>query len=99
VVALYDHLYALTRSPVVLLNRAVALAELEGAEAALASLSPVAADRRMQSYQPWWAARGHLLARAGRRADAAEALTVAIGLTTDPAVRAWLQSRLSQLTD
>src|SRR5690606_16850617 len=84
IVALYDHLLALTRSPVVALNRAVALAETEGPEAALAALAPVETDRRMAAYQPYWAARGHLLARAGRRAEAHEALTVAIGLATDP---------------
>ena len=84
--ALYDHLLALTRSPVVALNRAVALAEVEGPDAALAALEPLAADKRMLSYQPYWAARGHLLARAGNRSDAAEAFTVAIGLTTDEAV-------------
>ena len=99
IVALYDHLLALTRSPVVALNRAVALAETDGPEAALAALEPVAADKRLQSYQPYWAARGHLLARAARRIDAAEAFRIAIGLTTDEAVRAYLQGQLSALHD
>ena len=99
VVQLYDHLFALTRSPVVTLNRAVALAEVEGPEAALAALEPLAADKRMQSYQPYWAARGHLLARARNRTDAAEAFTVAIGLTTDEAVTAYLRRQLDNLRD
>ena len=99
VVKLYDHLFALTRSPVVTLNRAVALAEVEGPEAALAALEPLAADKRMQSYQPYWAARGHLLARANHRAEAAEAFTVAIGLTTDDAVTAYLRRQLESLHD
>jgi RNA polymerase sigma-70 factor (ECF subfamily) len=60
VVALYDHLLALTESPVVILNRAVARAELDGPHAALADLEPLEADKRMRSYQPYWAARGHL---------------------------------------
>jgi hypothetical protein len=47
--------------------------------------------------QPYWAARGHLLARAGRAAEASEAFTVAIGLTTDEAVRAYLQRQLAGL--
>jgi RNA polymerase sigma-70 factor (ECF subfamily) len=51
----------------------------------------------MLGYQPYWAARGHLLARAGRAAEATEALTVAIGLTTDEAVRAYLQAQLAGL--
>ena len=99
VVQLYDHLFALTGSPVVDLNRAVALAEVDGAEAALSALKPLTADKRMQSYQPYWAARGHLLARSSQRVDAAEAFTVAIGLTTDEAVRAYLEGKLRALQD
>lgn len=98
VVELYDHLLALTNSPVVVLNRAVALAEIEGADAVLSSpIAPLARDKRMLGYQPYWAARGHLLARAGRAAEAAEAFTVAIGLTTDEAARAYLQGQLAAL--
>jgi RNA polymerase sigma-70 factor, ECF subfamily len=94
IVALYDHLFALTGSPVVALNRAVALAETDGPRAALAALDPLAADERLAGYQPYWAARGALLARAGRTAEAREALTLALGLADDPAVRAYLRTRL-----
>lgn len=97
VVALYDHLLTLTRSPVVVLNRAVARAELDGAQVALEDLAELSADQRVQSYQPYWAAKGHLLARAGDAAAAVEALTVAIGLSTDDAVRGYLKGRLSSL--
>lgn len=90
VVRLYDHLLAITDSAVVVLNRAVALAEVEGADAGLSAIEPLTADKRMQSYQPYWAARAHLLARAGRASEATEAFTVAIGLTTDEAMRAYL---------
>jgi RNA polymerase sigma-70 factor (ECF subfamily) len=99
IVALYDHLLTLTRSPVVVLNRAAALAELEGAEAALAAIAPLAADRRMDSYQPYWAAKGHFAALAGQKDEAHEALRLAIGLSTDPAVRRYLQTRLEALRD
>jgi RNA polymerase sigma-70 factor (ECF subfamily) len=99
VVKLYDHLVTLTGSPVVVLNRAVALAEIEGPDAALAAIAPLAEDKRMLGYQPYWAARGHLLAHTGQRAEAAEAFTVAIGLTTDEAVRTYLQDRLAALQD
>jgi RNA polymerase sigma-70 factor (ECF subfamily) len=99
IVALYDHLLALTRSPVVALNRAVALAETAGPEAALAAVEELATDRRMADYQPHWAARGHLAAIAGRREEAREALTLAIGLSIDPAVRRYLQLRLRRLSD
>jgi RNA polymerase sigma-70 factor, ECF subfamily len=97
VVALYDHLFALTGSPVVILNRAVARAEVDGPHAALADLTPLDADRRMLSYQPYWAAKGHLLSRAGDSVPAAEALTCAIGLTTDAAVKGYLLRRLASL--
>ena len=97
IVALYDHLIALTDSPVVRLNRAVALAERDGPRAALEDMAPLAADARMRSYQPYWAARAHLLSAAGEHAAAAEAWTVAIGLTTDDAVKAYLVERLARL--
>lgn len=97
VVALYDHLLALTGSPVVVLNRAVARAEVDGPRAALAEVTALEADRRMRSYQPYWAAKGHLSARAGDAAAAVEALTVAVGLTTDGAVKRYLLGRLASL--
>jgi RNA polymerase sigma-70 factor (ECF subfamily) len=99
IVALYDHLLALTGSPVVALNRAAALAEVEGALAAIVVLDAAAEDRRLADYQPYWATRGHLLALAGRTSDAREALTLAIGLSSDPAVRDYLRGRIGALTD
>ncbi len=77
--------------------RAVALAETDGPAAALAALDPLAADERLAGYQPYWAARGALLARVGRTREAREALTRALGLADDPAVRAWLRARLEAL--
>ena len=97
IVALYDHLLALTGSPVVALNRAVALAETEGPQAALAALDSIAGDERLAGYQPYWAARGALLARAGRAIEARDALTLALGLADDPAVRAYLRARIEAL--
>lgn len=99
ILALYDHLGSISASPVVALNRALALGELEGAEAALREVEALANDARMQSYQPYWAARGHLMARAGRKQEAHEALTLAIGFATDPAVRHYLQGQLARLAD
>jgi RNA polymerase sigma-70 factor (ECF subfamily) len=99
IVALYDHLLTLTSSPVVALNRAAALAETDGPEAALPTIEQLATDRRMADYQPYWAARGHLLARVGRKDEAHEALNVAIGLSTDQAVREYLQKQLQALRD
>jgi RNA polymerase sigma-70 factor (ECF subfamily) len=90
IVQLYDHLLTLVHSPVIALNRAVALAEVGGPGPALDAIEPLAGDKRMLDYQPYWAARGHLLGRAGRRGEAYEALTLAMGLATDPAVRRYL---------
>ncbi len=53
IVALYDHLFTLTGSPVVALNRAAALAEIEGPAAALSSLDRLSTDRRLSDYQPF----------------------------------------------
>src|SRR5262249_12738110 len=97
VVALYDHLLALTGSPVVILNRAVARAELDGPHAALADLAALEADKRMLAYQPYWGARGHLLSRARDTTSGAQALTVSIGLTTDEAVKKYLLAQLASL--
>jgi predicted RNA polymerase sigma factor len=93
VVALYDALFALTRSPVVAINRALAIAETEGTDAAIAALPDAAADERLGRYQPYWAARAELLARSGRCAEAHDAYELAIGLERDDAIRRFLQQR------
>ena len=99
IAALYDHLYGLTQSPVVILNRAAARAEIDGPATALVDLDSLAVDPRMADYQPYWAARGHLAARAGRKDLAVEAFTRAIGLSTDDAVRHYLHTQLAALRD
>ncbi|MFD2646888.1 RNA polymerase sigma factor [Devosia albogilva] len=99
VVQLYDVLMRLSPSPVVLLNRAAALAEVEGPEAALRSLESIAGDKRLDTYQPLWAVRGYLLAKAGRKAEAHEALSLAIGLADDQAVRQYLMQQRAALAD
>jgi RNA polymerase sigma-70 factor, ECF subfamily len=90
---LYDALSALTHSPVVAINRAIAVAETQGPAAGLAALDVLADDARLSDYQPYWAARAGLLARIGRRDAADEAYQRAIGLESDPAVRRFLQQR------
>ena len=96
---LYDALGALTGSPVVAINRAIALAETRGAVAGLAALDALTGDRRLDDYQPYWAARAALLARTGARAAADQAYALAIGLESDAAVRRFLQQRRDQLRD
>ena len=97
VLQLYDTLLALTGSPVVAINRALAIAELRGAQSALEAMPEVAADVRLAEYQPYWAARAELLAKTGAQGEARRAYEVAIGLERDPAVRRFLQRRQSAL--
>lgn len=94
---LYDALLALTGSPVVAINRAVAVAETRGPAAGLAALDALADDVRLADYQSYWAARAGLLARMGDAAAAASAYERAIGLESDPAVRRFLQMRRASL--
>jgi predicted RNA polymerase sigma factor len=97
VVQLYDALLALSGSPVVAINRALAVAEIDGAGAALEAMEEVATDARLTTYQPYWAARAELLAKAGVLDEARHAYEIAIGLERDPAVRRFLQQRQSAL--
>jgi RNA polymerase sigma-70 factor (ECF subfamily) len=99
VVELYDALMAVAGSPVVAINRALAVAERDGAGAGLAAMEAVAGDRRLAEYQPYWAARAELLARTGALDEARGAYEMAIGLERDEAVRRWLQGRVAALGD
>jgi len=95
--AIYDALLAMTGSPVVAVNRAVAVAETRGAVAGLEALEALDHDRRLADYQPYWAARAALLAKTGALAAADESYERAIGLEGDPAVRRFLQQRRAAL--
>jgi predicted RNA polymerase sigma factor len=97
VVALYDTLCAFTGSPVVAINRAVALAEVRGPATALQALDQLASDARLADYQPYWAARADLLARTGAHTEAHRAYEIAIGLERDSAVCRFLRRRQSAL--
>ncbi|MER9842708.1 RNA polymerase sigma factor [Mesorhizobium australicum] len=94
---LYEALFSIAGSPVVAINRAVAIAETEGAVAGLAALYVLGDDKRLNDYQPYWAARAGLLARLGQGAQAVEAYDRAIGLERDPAVRRFLQAKRAVL--
>jgi RNA polymerase sigma-70 factor (ECF subfamily) len=97
VVALYDQLLALRPTPVVALNRAVAVGELEGAPAALAALDGLNAGA-LADYQPFHAARADLLARTGRTDEALATYDRAIELSANPTERAFLE-RQRRLTE
>ena len=95
--SLYSALLALTGSPVVAINHAVALAGTRGPQAGLDALNALADDARLANYQPYWAARAGLLARCNQRREADQAYERAIGLEADPAVRRFLQRQRDAL--
>jgi RNA polymerase sigma-70 factor (ECF subfamily) len=95
--SIYDALYAMTGSPVVAINRAVAVAATRGIADGLAALDELSGDHRLSEYQPYWAARAGLLARADDPAAASAAYERAIGLETDEVVRRFLRRRLAEI--
>lgn len=99
IVKLYDALFALTGSPVVAVNRVLAVAETEGPQVALTALDKIAADSRLAEYQPYWAVRAELLTKLKKGSEAREAYQVATGLERDPAVRRFLQRRQDALAE
>jgi RNA polymerase sigma-70 factor (ECF subfamily) len=94
VAALYEQLARLTGSPVVELNRAVALAEVEGPEAALAFVDRL----RLGDYRYFHSTRAELLRRLERRTEAAAAYRRALELAEDEPERRFLERRLSEVT-
>jgi RNA polymerase sigma-70 factor (ECF subfamily) len=95
IAALYDQLYAVTPTPIVALNRAVAIAELDGPDVALAVVDSLA----LEGYHAWHVARADLLRRLGRGAEARAEYDAAIAATENPAERAYLTRRRSHLAD
>ena len=95
IVGLYDVLLRLGPSDVVRLNRAVALAEVEGPAAGLAAVDAL---ESLEGYHLWHATRADLLERLGRRPEAADAFSRAADLTANAAERTYLASRRDALT-
>ena len=93
VVALYDQLMVLAPTPVAALNRAVAVAEVEGPGPALALVD----ELDLGAYRPFHAVRADLLRRLGDEAAAAEAYTAALALTENAPERAFLERRRDAL--
>ena len=94
--ALYDLLVQQSPAIGAAVARAAAYGEHVRPEVGVACLDELPA-RLIEGYQPYWAARVHLLRLAGRTSDAAEAAVKAITLTRDPAVSAWLKAQLGPL--
>ncbi|HEY5115786.1 MAG TPA: DUF6596 domain-containing protein [Nakamurella sp.] len=93
VVALYDQLLVVDRTPIVALNRAIAIAEIDGPEAALEVLETLP----LEGYHAYQATRADLLRRAGSPEAAASAYRRALELAGNPAERAFLRGRLDEL--
>ena len=99
IVALYDLLQRADPSPIVALNRAVALGMRDGPEVGLASIDAALAQGGLDGYSLAHAARADMRRRLGRDAQARESYQRALALTHQPAERRFLQSRLAQLID
>ncbi|WP_198169482.1 RNA polymerase sigma factor [Herbidospora daliensis] len=97
IVGLYDVLRSLTPSPVVDLNRAVAVAMRDGPEAGLALLDDLAGEPRLRGLHVFPAARGELLRRLGRPAEAARAFREALELAGSEPERRHLRARLDEV--
>jgi RNA polymerase sigma-70 factor (ECF subfamily) len=96
IVALYDHLLALRPNAVVALNRAIAVAEVDGPEAGLAAIGDL--GEALEAYQPFHATRADLLARAGQVPSAVAAYERAIELTTNTTERRFLEGRRAEVS-
>jgi RNA polymerase sigma-70 factor (ECF subfamily) len=92
IVAIYDRLLALQPTPVVALNRALAVAELRGPLQALGEIEPLAG--RLANYHLFHAARAELLRRLGREDEARRANEAALALTENPAEQRLLRERI-----
>ncbi len=94
IVALYDQLYAVTPTPVVALNRAVAVAELDGPDVGLSLVNSL----DLSGYHAWHVTRADLLRRLGRGAEARTEYDAAIAATQNPAEIAYLTRTRAQVS-
>ena len=95
ILALYDQLVRVWPSPVVALNRAVAVAMVDGPAAALAEIDALERDGRLAGYRYLPATKADLLHRLGRDAEAAEAYQAALALSDNAAEQEFLAARLA----
>lgn len=97
IVRLYDVLERLQPSPIVSLNRAVAVAMVNGPQSGLAIIDGLAAKGDLENYHIFHAARAELLRRSGSREDAAKSYSRALELVTNESERRYLQRRLREV--
>jgi RNA polymerase sigma-70 factor, ECF subfamily len=96
ILRLYDQLLELRPSPVVALNRAVAVAKVHGAAEGLAAIEPLVQDSKLREYYLLLAVRGHLLFELGRRAEAAQCFRAALELRCTEPERRFLRRKLAK---
>ena len=97
ILELYDLLASIDPSPIVALNRAVALAKMRGAAAGLEALQRIENLKALRRYYLFYAVRGDLLAELGRLEEAATNFREALELTAIPAERSFLRNRLGAM--
>jgi RNA polymerase sigma-70 factor, ECF subfamily len=98
IVTLYDRLLRVWPSPVVALNRAVAISMVDGPEVGLREVETLERDRRLAGYRYLPAIRADLMSRLGRHAEAAEAYRAALDLADNAAERDFLAARIEKAT-
>ena len=98
ILRLYDQLLEINASPVVALNRAVAVAKVHGAAAALRVIEPLETDPKLRNYYLRLAVRGHLLVELGRRAEARDCFERALECPCSEPERRFLRRKLQEGT-
>jgi RNA polymerase sigma-70 factor (ECF subfamily) len=95
IVTLYDHLFSFVPTPVIALNRTIAMGEVEGPSAALTALQEIASD--LEGYHLLHATRGEMLCRLGRRGEAGAAYKRAARLAQTEQDRRFLAQQITEL--
>ncbi|MEJ6399318.1 RNA polymerase sigma factor [Yoonia sp. 208BN28-4] len=98
IVALYDLLYQVTPTPVVQINRAMAVSQINGPQAGLALLDDLAGTIQLERYQSYHSARADLLERAGHLSAACHSYDAAIALTEQEVERAFLTAKRARIS-
>jgi RNA polymerase sigma-70 factor (ECF subfamily) len=96
ILELYDQLFAINPSPVVALNRAVAVAKVHGAAQGLAAIEPLENDPKLRDYYLLLAVRGHLLLELSRSVEAADCFRAALDLRCSEPERRFLRRKLAE---
>jgi RNA polymerase sigma-70 factor (ECF subfamily) len=96
ILSLYDQLLEIESSPVVALNRAVAIAKVRGAAEALAAIEPLGNDEKLQQYYLFLAVRGHLLLSLGRKTEATGCFEAALNRRCSEPERRFLRLKLAE---